>query len=208
MLANSKVRKYKKSKIQKYEFIRGSFDSIVKRSLNDILKEFNVKITIKQSKDIESIMFNNKDNIIDDELSEAIINGLFDLTIHNDSQGRTINEEITLYVLCQAINSLNDKYIDKAYSFVKEHCKFSDNALMNLDKSIYRYSELKTSPFILIKIIKIHNELYYKEHIEKLLKDLILFQSKLIYEIILDLTILEQKRVREIMKQLMIFLEI
>lgn len=149
MLANLKVRKYKKSKIQKYEFIRGSFDSIVKRSLNDILKEFNVKITIKQSKDIESIMFNNKDNIIDDELSEAFINGLFDLTIHNDSKGRTINEEITLYVLCQAINSLNDKYIDKVYSFVKEHCKFTDNALMNLDKSIYRYSELKTSPFIL-----------------------------------------------------------
>lgn len=43
------------------------------------------------SKEIESIMWGNKNNIINDEHAEAVITHLFDLAIHNDCQGTTID---------------------------------------------------------------------------------------------------------------------
>ncbi len=52
VMADSKVRKNHKSPISTYSFIRGSYDSVLKRSVNDILKDLDVKLTIDQNEEI------------------------------------------------------------------------------------------------------------------------------------------------------------
>lgn len=169
VLPGSKVRKSGRDAIKQYTFVQGSFDSKIIRSLADVLNDIDVKITIKQSPEIEKIIYDNKDNIISDDLATVLVNGLDGLEIHNDGANRCIDDEITLFTLFQAINSLPVKYVEEAYDNVRNKCKLTDNASMNFDKSIIRYSHLHSSPFVLVKILKRWNNDYYTEAIKPLL---------------------------------------
>lgn len=182
VLPGSKVRKSGRDAIKQYTFVQGSFDSRIIRSLADVLNDIDVKITIKQSLEIEKIIDDNKDNVISDELATALINGLVGLEIHNDGANRCIDDEITLFTLFQAINSLPVKYVDEAYDNVRNKCKLTDNASMNFDKSMFRYSHLHSSPFVIVKILKRWNNEYYTEAIKPLLSvnDDIITLTKLI----------------------------
>lgn len=65
-------------------------------------------------------------------------------------------------MLFQVIYSLSSNFIDKAYSHVLDNCVLTDNTLTNFDKARKRYSRLSTSPHVLKKIIRCHNNEYYK----------------------------------------------
>ena len=169
VLPGSKVRKDHRSKINQYEFIQGSFESKIKRTVDEVLNDLDIKLKVKQTAEIEKIIDDNKDYAIDDELAERIVNGLNGFEVHNDGANRPITEEITLFTLFQAINSLPDKYINEAYESVRNNCKLTLNAQTNFDNAINRYSSLATSPFVLIKIIRIWNAAYYNEYIKPLM---------------------------------------
>lgn len=169
VLPGSKVRKSGRDTIKQYSFIQGSFDSKIIRSLADVLNDIDVKITIKQHPEIEKIIDDNKENIISDELATALVNGLVGLEVHNDGANRCIDDEITLFTLFQAINSLPVKYVEEAYDNVRNKCKLTDNASMNFDKSMMRYQSLHSSPFVLVKILKRWNNEYYHQSIKPLL---------------------------------------
>ena len=177
VLPGSKVRKSGRDAIKQYSFVQGSFDSLIIRSLSDIIHDLDIKITIKQTPEIEKIVDDYKQYTISDELAEALVNGLVGLEIHNDGGSRCIDDEITLFTLFQAINSLSNKYVEEAYDNVRNKCKLTDNAFINFDKSILRYQHLHSSPFVLVKIIKRWNNEYYEEHVKPLLS---------VYEIVMN----------------------
>ena len=91
------------------------------------------------------------------------------LKIHNDGGNRRLNEEITLFTLFQAINSLPLNWINYAYDFVYENCDLTDNARKNFENARSRYSIMKTSPYVLIKIIKIYKIDYYNDAVKPLI---------------------------------------
>jgi predicted nucleic-acid-binding Zn-ribbon protein len=90
---------------------------------------------------------------------------LFDLEIHNDGGGMSLEDEVTLFTLFPAINSLPEHYIKLAYEKICADCVFTENANANYKSAKQRYSSLKTHPGILKKIIKIWNNDYYEAYL-------------------------------------------
>lgn len=162
VLPNSKVRKNAKAPICTYKILQGSLDSKITPSLEEVLENLNVSIKIKQTPEIEKILLVYENENVNDEYANKLIEGLTDIEIHNDAGCRRIEEEVTLFTLFQAINSLSSNLIDKAYSHVLDNCVLTDNALTNFDKARKRYSKLSTSLHVLEKIIRCHNNEYYK----------------------------------------------
>ena len=156
-----------KGPIQIYKFIRGDENTVISRSVNDVLKDLGVKITIPQRNDVQQIidLNNNSDNITID-FARTLIYGLEDLTIHNDGENQPITKEITLFTLFQAINSLPNDVINEAYEYIFENSNLTPNAKSNYNNARKRYMHLKTHYAVLIKIIKIHNNDYYKTYIK------------------------------------------
>ena len=168
VMAGSKYRDSShKLPISTYEFIRGDYDTVISRSVNDILKDLDIKITIEQPQEVQNIinMYNNSDNITV-EFARTLIYGLEGLEIHNDSGNIPLSKEITLFPLFQAINSLPSEVIDEAYDFIYNNCNLTPNALSNYNTARRRYMYLQTHYGILIKIIKLYNEDYYKKFIK------------------------------------------
>ena len=162
VLPGSKVRKNAKSPISTYKFLQGSFDSIVTRSLGEVLNDLNVNIKIKQPPEIEKIILDYDGDIVSEEYAVKLIDGLTGIEVHNDAGGKRIEDEVTLFTLFQALNSLPSDLIDESYDHVRQYCKLTEAASNNFDKARSRYSNSCTSPHVLAKIIRCHNNDYYK----------------------------------------------
>ena len=91
-----------------------------------------------------------------------ILEGFKDVEIHNDAGHRSIQQEITLLVLFQALNALPSKLIDYAYEYIKHNAKLTASALDKWDSARTRYMNKKTSTYSLVKMLKIHNNVYYE----------------------------------------------
>ena len=104
VLPDSRVRQNAKTPITKYSFIRGSYESKIKRSVNDILTDLDIKIKnviVSENADIP-----DNEIVIDDTLAQALVDGIADFEVHNDGGNRKLTDEITLFTLFQSINSL------------------------------------------------------------------------------------------------------
>lgn len=168
--AGSKVRRNAREAITTYEFLQGSYESVITRNVNDVLNDLDIKIKVKQSPDVERLIAkNDKSVVISDELAEALIYGLENIEIHNDGGSMPIKKEVTLFTLFQAINALPTKYINQAYETVYECCNLTDKAATNFENARTRYQHLSTSPFVLAKILKIYNPDYYNTEVKHLL---------------------------------------
>lgn len=169
VMADSRVRKNAREKICTYEFVRGSYESKVTRSVSNILNDLDIKIKMPQTNEINTIITENEDVVISDELAQALIDGIADFEVHNDGGNMPLSKEVTLFTLFQAINSLPKKYIEEAYNNVYEFCKLTDNARNEFDNKRSRYAHLSTSPFVLAKILKLYQTEYYDEYVKPLL---------------------------------------
>lgn len=169
VMANSRVRRNATTPICSYSFIRGSYESKLTRTVNDVLNDLNIKIVIKQPIEIETVMNDNEGSDISDELADALVGGIADFEIHNDSGSMPIDKEITLFTLFQAINALPPRFINEAYDNAYQLCKLTDKAKMNFDNARARFQHLKTSPFVLCKIEKLYQTEYYNECVKPLL---------------------------------------
>ena len=189
MLPESRVRSTHKGNetcprtIGSYEFVRGNWNSIVKRTVNQVLYELDIQLPEAEIKEagqapgpivpMKTIKRENReepDTIISNELTEAIVNGLSDLVIHNDGGSRPIDKEITLFTLFPALNSLNSLYIDDAYDNVFTKCNLTLNAQVNFLRMKERYSTRETSPYLLVKMLKIWKPEYYDEVIRPIME--------------------------------------
>ena len=168
VLPGSKVRANAKSPILKYEIIRGSFDQPLVRNVDDILRDLDVKVKIDQPLEIKAIM-DNEDSVVSDELAQALVDGLCDFEVHNDSGNMKLEKEVTLLVLFQAINSLPAHLIEEAYDNVLNFCRLTDSAAANFEIRKARYFNMKTSPYVLVKILKLYQTDYYNKTIKPLI---------------------------------------
>jgi hypothetical protein len=96
------------------------------------------------------------------ETAQKLVNGLVGLEIHNDGGGMNIEDEVILFTLFPAINSLPDEFIKPAYKKVCLECVFKENACANYKSAKLRYSSNRSHPGVLSKIIKIWNPDYYQ----------------------------------------------
>ena len=134
----SRVRANHSSSVSKYTFIRGSFDSCITRSVNDVLSSLKIKITTEQSDDIKAIITETEHvSNTTDEFIQALVDGLYDLEVHNDGGSMPIDKEVTLFTLFQALNALPDGVIDEAYDNVFKYCKLTEKAMQNFDVARY-----------------------------------------------------------------------
>ena len=95
-----------------------------------------------------------------------VIKGFQGVEIHNDAQNRSIQVEITLLTLFQALNALPEKVIDYAYEFIKHNAKLTPSALDKWDNAKTRQMGKKSSAFVLVKMLKIHNADYYEKELK------------------------------------------
>ena len=156
--------------LSSYEFIQGSYDSVITRSVTDILSDLGIKIPVKQSSKQIPVKqsSSSKPTSKPTKFEQLLVNGLVDLDVHNDSGDRTIRDEVTLFPLFQAINSLSTPDLrDEAYNNVLTRCKLTQNARSNFERSRKRYIANSTSIYILAKIIKYHRKDYYDEFLRK-----------------------------------------
>ncbi|KAI5540832.1 hypothetical protein TVAGG3_0043110 [Trichomonas vaginalis G3] len=182
VMADSRVRKNATEPINTYSFIRGSYDSTITRTVNDILNDLNIKVRVEQkNEEIKSIMNENKDVNIDDKLAQSIVDSMRDFEVHNDGGNMNLEKEVTLFTLFQAINSLPNHLINEAYDNVYNFCSLTENAKSNFEKARSRYAYLMTSPFVLVKILKLYQKEYYDEYVLPLLR-----KPKITFDIKLD----------------------
>ena len=168
--ADSRVRKNATEPICSYSFIRGSYNSKLTRSVNDVLNDLNIKLQIKDNQEIKAIIEKHEGVEISEELARALVDGIADFEVHNDAGSMAIEKEITLFTLFQAINSLPKQFIEEAYDNVYNFCKLTDNAKDNFENSRARYLNLYTSPFVLAKILRIYQKEYYDEYVKPLIQ--------------------------------------
>ncbi|EAY08498.1 hypothetical protein TVAG_145780 [Trichomonas vaginalis G3] len=152
------------------------------RTVNDILNDLNIKVRVEQkNEEIKTIMNENKDVNIDDKLAQSIVDGISDFEVHNDGGNMNLEKEVTLFTLFQAINSLPNHLINEAYDNVYNFCNLTENAKSNFEKACSRYAHLMTSPFVLVKILKLYQKEYYDEYVLPLLR-----KPKITFDIKLD----------------------
>jgi hypothetical protein len=166
VLPGSRVRPTGHEKPSTYDFVRGELRSVIRRSLSKVFRDLDVKIKIdslkskskspeRAEKELESELEVNDELQIDDETAQRSVDGLTGLEIHNDGGGMTLEDEVTLFTLLPAINSLPDKYVKRAYKKNREECEFTETAEENYKRAKRRYSTLKTHSGVLLKIIRI-----------------------------------------------------
>ena len=105
LIPPSRVRANRNSSVSNYSFIRGSFDSCITRSINDILKSLKIKITTDKSDDIKTISTETPhvSNTTTDEFIHALLDGLYDLEVHNDVGSMPTEKETTRFTVVQAL---------------------------------------------------------------------------------------------------------
>lgn len=108
----------------------------------------------------ENVEVNNYKNEL------LVIQGFKGLEIHNDGGNRSIQKEITLFTLFPALNCLPEKVMNYAYEYIKCNAKLTSQALEKWDTSRTRYINNKSTIYTLIKMLRIHNNQYYKQHLE------------------------------------------
>ena len=171
VLPNSRVRQNATTPIKRYDFVRGSYETCITRSVNDVLRDLDITIKVKQTPEIDEIIKDTAGVMISDELSQAIVDGLCDFEVHNDGGNMTLDKEVTLFTLFQAVNSLPKQYIQEAYENIFQFCKLTDNARINFENARNRYACLATSPFVLVKILKLYQQEYYTEYVKPLINN-------------------------------------
>lgn len=187
VLPESKYRADKKkgTPTLTYEFIQGDWDSVIKRSLIDVLNDLEIPATVDETPEVKSIVKefcgetpkNHSPNYVpqnngvemDDDLMNAVLLGLDGIEVHRDA--KPIKEEVTLFTLFQALNALPRNMIEDTYDYVKGCCNLTPNAQKSFDYAKKRYSLVKSSTWVLVTIIKYHNKDYYDEELhDKLVK--------------------------------------
>ncbi len=163
MFADSSV-KATNGEIRKYELIKGDMNGPVLYYLEDVL--FALQFNLKPVK--EHIVDDLSEKMdCDEELAKAIINGISKFEVHGLSS-RKIEDGVCLFTLCVGINALPDEFIDEAYKQAVENCTLTAHAREHFEASRLRNIG-KSSPGVIIKMIRLHNSEYYNSVLKPLI---------------------------------------
>ena len=171
--------------LPKYEFVKGDENTTIDTSLSMLLRLFKKAKLFKINKrkcfkpdEYELSLSKSTTKLatkhildISEESIITLINGFKGVKIHSNSANRTIKDEITLWVLFQALNDLPDSIRDYAYEFIHTNADFTGtNGLRDWDTLKDKYEDASSDWHYLYGMIKAHNPIYFNEHIKSLLK--------------------------------------
>ncbi|KAA6373608.1 MAG: hypothetical protein EZS28_030865, partial [Streblomastix strix] len=161
----------------KYETINDWASMTHLANLRDILEQWNVDIELPyaeyEQKRItrafgQQITNDGTIDKMDDELAQACVDGLKNLTIHNYPQ--PIAMEVSLLSIFSGIYGIaNEQIRAQGLENVRKFNTLTANAEKNYSQSLGQ-GERKPNVWILAKIIKYHNKEYYEQIIKPLLK--------------------------------------
>ena len=105
------------------------------------------------------------------KMFDLIIKGFEGVEIHN--WAAPIEKEITLYPLICGLNACINGEIDEldveiAIEFIKKNAKLTLNAELNFDRIMFSTDDISSTPFSLLKMLRIHNPEYYKNNLSPL----------------------------------------
>ena len=105
------------------------------------------------------------------KMFDLIIKGFEGVEIHNWVS--PIEKEITLYPLICGLNACVNGEIDaddveEAINFIRKNAKLTLSAELNFDRIMFSIDDISTTPFSLLKMIRIHNPEYYKNNLSPL----------------------------------------
>ncbi|KAA6390859.1 MAG: hypothetical protein EZS28_013611, partial [Streblomastix strix] len=176
---NTSIRETKNNvrETLKYETINDWVNMTHLANLRDILESWNVDIEIPYA-EFEKLkitrvfgqQITNDGTIdkMDDELAQACVDGLKNLTIHNYPQ--PIAMEISLLSVFSGIYGIaNEQIRGQGLENVRKFNMLTPNAEKNYSQALGQ-GERKPNAWILTKILKYHNKEYYEQTIKPLLK--------------------------------------
>ena len=139
-------------------------------SLNKIWsdeKELQTSYRTKKLNDSEIVK-----NGMSKEMFDLIIKGFEGVEIHN--WAAPIDKEITLYPLICGLNACINEEIDEldveeAIDFIKKNANLTLNAELNFDRIMFSTDDISSTPFSLLKMLRIHNPEYYKKNLSRLI---------------------------------------
>ncbi len=151
-----------------YEFVRGGLDSVIKHNVDDILERLNFKLKPSEERSkVSSYECTDEKMDCNDEFAKAIIGGLSGFKVHGLGS-KKLEDAVCLFTLCKAINALPEEFINDAYDHVTDHCKFTDNGHEHFGAAVQRYVN-QSSPGVILKLLRIHNPVYYRKTIAPLI---------------------------------------
>eukprot|EP00770_Monocercomonoides_exilis_P012183 MONOS_12125.1-p1 / transcript=MONOS_12125.1 / gene=MONOS_12125 / organism=Monocercomonoides_exilis_PA203 / gene_product=Poxvirus D5 protein / transcript_product=Poxvirus D5 protein / location=Mono_scaffold00649:158-2433(-) / protein_length=758 / sequence_SO=supercontig / SO=protein_coding / is_pseudo=false len=181
--ADSSYREMKDGKriITKYISLNNHRELTDLSSLESVLDVFGIDLkTENTSATIAAEPYNllTQDGVVDmsPTVALALIDGLKDVEIHNDTGSLSLDSELTLLPLFAALNSLvningfDNQLIDFLYNQIKETAALTANAITHFEEKRNRYRDNKSHPFVLQKIVKRWNPTYYNDVIIPLLR--------------------------------------
>ncbi|KAA6362431.1 MAG: hypothetical protein EZS28_042042, partial [Streblomastix strix] len=176
---NTSIRETKNNvrETLKYETINDWANMTHLANLRDILESWNVDIEIPYA-EFEKLKITRafgqqttNDGTIDkmdDELAQACVDGLKNLTIHNYPQ--PIAMEVSLLSVFSGIYGIaNEQIRGQGLENVRKFNTLTPNAEKNYSQALGQ-GERKPNAWILTKILKYHNKEYYEQTIKPLLK--------------------------------------
>ncbi|KAA6373009.1 MAG: hypothetical protein EZS28_031463, partial [Streblomastix strix] len=176
---NTSIRETKNNvrETLKYETINDQANMTHLANLRDILESWNVDIEIPYA-EFEKLkitrafgqQITNDGTIdkMDDELAQACVDGLKNLTIHNYPQ--PIAMEVSLLSVFSGIYGISNEQIrGQGLENVRKFNTLTPNAEKNYSQALGQ-GERKPNVWILTKIFKYHNKEYYEQTIKPLLK--------------------------------------
>ncbi|KAH7832481.1 uncharacterized protein MONOS_16526 [Monocercomonoides exilis] len=119
-----------------------------------------------------------KDGIVDmsPTVALALVDGLKDVEIHNDTDSLSLDSELTLLPLFAALNPLiningfNNNSIDFLFNQIRETAALTANAITHYEEKQNRHRDHKSHPFVLQKIVKGWNPTCFNDIIIPLLR--------------------------------------
>lgn len=105
------------------------------------------------------------------KMFDLTIKGFKDVEIHH--WAAPIEKEITLYPLICGLNACVNNEIDEldveeAIDYIKKNAKLTLNAELNFDRIMFSTDDISSTPFSLLKMLRIHNSEYYKNNLSPL----------------------------------------
>ena len=142
-----------------YQFVRGSYQSVIRRSSNDVLNDVGIKLNLKRWYEVEEYSDDSSSKVeqqvfLPDDEECKLVDGLVGIDVHAHG-GRIADERIDLFILFQAINSLSPKNREQAYTNVLTKCNLTDKARDQFDEQKYKLADKHYHTNVLKKIVRL-----------------------------------------------------
>lgn len=163
----------KRNEIEQYRFIRNNENTIIRRSMKDILDDLSLEY-VPPEKSVKNYIDVRGSSIysVSDTILEKLVDGIRPpIQIHNTTHpGNGMKNEASLMLVCKALNAIeNGKLRQRAYDLVQECC--TESALHNFSNVYDNFEYDRFNSVRMLEImIEYHNPQYYNDVIKELKK--------------------------------------